>query len=80
MAEPFLRPMRRIHCLERVTATGFMNTLDFPNAVWRLHQVSAAWTRCLLLAFRYTAVSDEKREGPVWLGTLAGRCRRKGGK
>ena len=27
-----------------------------------------AWTRCLLLAFRYTAVSDEKREGLVWLG------------
>jgi hypothetical protein len=48
------------------------HALDFPNAVWRLHQVSAAWTRCLLLAFRYTAVSDEKREGPVWLGTLAG--------
>ena len=26
------------------------------------------WTRCLLLAFRYTAISDEKREGLVWLG------------
>ena len=40
---------------------------DLPNAVWRLHGVSPAWTRCLLLAFRYTAVSDEKREGLVWL-------------
>jgi hypothetical protein len=44
------------------------HALDFPNAIWRLHGVSAAWTRCLLLAFRYTAVSDEKREGLVWLG------------
>jgi hypothetical protein len=40
---------------------------DLPNAVWRLQRVSATWTRCVLLAFRYTAVSDEKREGLVWL-------------
>ena len=30
--------------------------------------MSATWTRCLLLTFRYTAVSDEKREGLIWLG------------
>lgn len=42
--------------------------LDLPNAVWRLHDAKPAWTRCLLLAFRYTATSDEKREGLVWLG------------
>ena len=42
--------------------------LDLPNAVWRFQSVSPAWTRCLLLGFRYTAVSDEKREGLVWLG------------
>ena len=42
--------------------------LDLPNAVWRFHGVAAGWTRCLLLAFRYTAISDEKREGLVWLG------------
>jgi hypothetical protein len=42
--------------------------LDLPNAVWRLHGVAPGWTRCLLLAFRYAAVSDEKREGLVWLG------------
>ena len=42
--------------------------LDLPNAVWRLHDAKPAWTRCLLLAFRYTALSDEKREGLVWLG------------
>ncbi len=42
--------------------------LDLPNAVWRLRDAKPAWTRCLLLAFRYTAISDEKREGLVWLG------------
>src|SRR5712671_255489 len=42
--------------------------LDLPNAVWRLNGVTATFTRCLLLAFRYTALSDEKREGLVWLG------------
>ena len=42
--------------------------LDLPNAVWRFQGMSATWTRCLMLAFRYTAVSDEKREGLIWLG------------
>lgn len=41
--------------------------LDLPNAIWRLRDVKCAWTRCLLLAFRYTAMSDEKREGLIWL-------------
>jgi hypothetical protein len=41
---------------------------DLPNAVWRLHDAKPTWTRCLLLAFRYTAMSDEKREGLIWLG------------
>jgi hypothetical protein len=48
---------------ERVLEQG----LDLPNAVWRLHGATATFTRCLLLAFRYTALSDEKREGLVWL-------------
>jgi len=48
------------------------HAIDFPNAVFRLQEVSAAWTRCLLLAFRYSAVSDEKREGLVWLGLNQG--------
>ena len=43
-------------------------TLDLPNAVWRLQGVKPAWAGCLLLAFRYTAISDEKREGIIWLG------------
>ncbi len=42
--------------------------LELPNAVWRLVGITETWTRCLLLAFRYTATSDEKRDGLVWLG------------
>ncbi len=42
--------------------------LTLPNAVWRLKGVERGWSRCLLLAFRHTAISDEKREGLVWLG------------
>jgi hypothetical protein len=57
-------PPPRLYDPERLLGQA----LDFPNAVWRLHGVSAALTRCLLLAFRYTAVSDERREGLVWLG------------
>ena len=56
-------PPPRIHDPARLLD----HAIEFPNAVWRLQEVSAAWTRCLLLAFRYTAVSDEKREGLVWL-------------
>jgi hypothetical protein len=41
--------------------------LDLPNAVWRARDATATFTRCLMLAFRYTALSDEKREGMVWL-------------
>lgn len=48
------------------------HALSLPNAVWRLIGVEPGWTRCLLLAFRYTAVSDEKREGLVWLGFNCG--------
>src|SRR5258708_3709287 len=46
--------------------------LDLPNAVWRFQGMAATWTRCLMLAFRYTAVSDEKREGLIWLGINLG--------
>jgi hypothetical protein len=59
-----LGPPPRIHDPARLLD----HAIEFPNAVWRLQEVSAAWTRCLLLGFRYTAVSDEKREGLVWLG------------
>ena len=43
------------------------HALDLPNAVWRLHSRTATFTRCLVLAFRYTALSDEKREGLIWI-------------
>ena len=46
--------------------------LDLPNAIWRLHGAAPAWTRCLLLAFRYSAVSDERRDGLVWIGLNQG--------
>ncbi len=49
--------------------------LDLPNAVWRFQGVSATYTRCLMLAFRYTAVSDEKREG-LDLARIQSRNRR----
>jgi hypothetical protein len=42
--------------------------LDLPNAVWRFQGMRETWTRCLMLTFRYAAVSDEKREGLIWLG------------
>jgi hypothetical protein len=48
---------------ERVLEHG----LDLPNAVWRFHGVTATFTRCLVLAFRYTALSDEKREGLIFI-------------
>jgi hypothetical protein len=44
------------------------HSLQLENAIWRFEGEDAAWTRCLLLAFRYTAISDEKREGVVWVG------------
>jgi hypothetical protein len=46
--------------------------LDVRNAVWRLRSGKPGWTRCLLLAFRFTAVSDEQREGLIWLGLNQG--------
>ena len=64
---------RQLCCRHRSPPPGdpervLERVLDLPNAVWRSRACRAAWTRCLMLAFRYTAVSDEKREGLVWLG------------
>ena len=44
------------------------HALDLPNAVWRFQGQRPAWTRCLLIAFRTVAVSDEKRENILWVG------------
>lgn len=43
------------------------NGLDLQNAVYRYMTTEAAWTRYWLLFLRYTAISDEKREGVVAL-------------
>ena len=49
--------------------TAMINhALELPNAVWRLQDEAAAVTRLLLLTFRYTATSDEKRDGLITLG------------
>ncbi|HDL86468.1 MAG TPA: hypothetical protein ENH11_09130 [Candidatus Acetothermia bacterium] len=44
------------------------HTLELTNATYRLKGVTPAWTRYLLMAFRYTAISDEKRDGILHLG------------
>lgn len=44
------------------------HALVLPNAVYRYTGASGAWTRYLILLFRYSALSDEKREGVAKLG------------
>jgi hypothetical protein len=46
--------------------------LDLPNAACRFLGITETHARCLVLTFRYTAVSDEKREGLFWLGFNTG--------
>jgi hypothetical protein len=60
LAAPVSPPSDPERLLDRV--------LDLPNATWRFQSMSATWTRCLMLAFRLTALSDERREKLVWLG------------
>jgi len=43
-------------------------TLVLDNATFRLLGVTPAWTRYVALDFRYSAVSDEKRDGVLRLG------------
>jgi hypothetical protein len=42
--------------------------VEFRNATYRLQEVYPSWTRYLILSFRYTALSDEKRDGILNLG------------
>lgn len=42
--------------------------LALDNAAFRLLDVAPAWTRYLVLDFRYSAISDEKRDGVLRLG------------
>ena len=56
--------------LPELTAVDRMleHSLELPNAVYRFLGVTPAFTRYLLFVFRYTAISDEKREGVIRLG------------
>jgi hypothetical protein len=49
---------------ERILQHG----LELLNATYRLRSVEPAWTRYLILSFRYTAFSDETRDGILNLG------------
>jgi len=42
--------------------------LDLRNATYRLEGVAPAWTCYEILSFRYTAISDEKRDGILHFG------------
>jgi len=44
------------------------HAVELTNAVYRLQEVKPAWTRYLILRFRYTAISDEKRDGILDFG------------
>jgi len=44
------------------------HNVTLQNAVYRIAQTEQAWTRYLLFIFRYTAISDEKRDGIVRFG------------
>jgi hypothetical protein len=44
------------------------HTFSLQNAIYRLMGVTPAWTRYLIMLFRVTALSDEKREGVIKLG------------
>lgn len=43
------------------------HALTLQNAVYRLTGVVSTWTRLIIMAFHYTAISDEKREGILHL-------------
>lgn len=44
------------------------HTVNLQNAVYRVVGVKPAWTRYLVMLFRVTAFSDEKRDGIIKLG------------
>jgi hypothetical protein len=63
---------RRILDLD-VTAPGtperiLQHNLQLTNATYRFRGITAAWTRYWILGFRYTAISDERRDGLLQLG------------
>lgn len=66
------RCMRRVLRPSNPPLVGVERMLDhevtLANATYRLRRVSDAWTRYLILDFRFIALSDEKREGLLKLG------------
>lgn len=44
------------------------HTLELTNATYQLKTVRPAWTRYLLMTFRYSAISEEKRDGVLHFG------------
>lgn len=57
-------PLSPLSNVERIVEHGIV----LQNAVYRVTGVVPAWTRYLILLFRYAAVSDEKRDGTIKLG------------
>lgn len=57
-------PLPALSSPERLVERG----LVLHNAVYRLVGVTPAWTRYVILIFRYTAISNDKREGLIKLG------------
>jgi hypothetical protein len=66
------RWMRRVLSPANPPLTGVERLLEqeiaLGNATYRLRGVSAAWTRYLILDFRFSALSDEKRDGLLRFG------------
>ena len=63
LADPFVL-LSNAASLERLLE----HSIVLPNAVYRMTGATSEWTRYLVLLFRYTAMSDEKREGIVKIG------------
>ncbi len=57
-------PLLSLTSPERIVERG----LVLQNAVCRVVSTESAWTRYLIGVFRYTAISDEKREGLIKMG------------
>ncbi|MEJ7710996.1 MAG: hypothetical protein WKF84_14310 [Pyrinomonadaceae bacterium] len=57
-------PLLSLTSPERVVERG----LVLQNAVYKIVSIESAWTRYLIGLFRYTAISDEKREGLIKMG------------
>jgi len=70
------RHLRRIYRPENPPPNNpermLLHTLELHNATYRLREVAPAWTCYVILRFRYTAVSDDKRDGVLDFGVNRG--------